>query len=224
VKKKLLIFGTGGGAELAFKKIKKKKDIEIFGFVEFQKYYKKKLFLNLPVIKFENLNKSHVKNFLIIVHKNFDNLNQDRTNIYKIFKKKKFKFYSYIDPSLDLNFKVGENCFILSNQSICEDVKIGNNVVMWSHNHIGDRTIIKDNVWITSCVSIGGDCNIGEDTFIGMNATIAHDTKIEKKNLIGANSLITSNTKKFDTFIVKTTKKTNIKSTDFVKLYNLDEK
>ena len=224
MKKKLLIFGTGGGAELAFKKIKKKKDIEIFGFVEFQKYYKKKLFLNLPVIKFENLNKSHVKNFLIIVHKNFDNLNQDRTNIYKIFKKKKFKFYSYVDPFLDLNFKVGENCFILSNQSICEDVKIGNNVVMWSHNHIGDRTIIKDNVWITSCVSIGGDCKIGEDTFIGMNATIAHDTKIGKKNLIGANSLITSNTKKFDTFIVKTTKKTNIKSTDFVKLYNLDEK
>ena len=95
---------------------------------------------------------------------------------------------------------------------------------MWSHNHIGDRTVIKDNVWITSCVSIGGDCVIGQDTFIGMNATIAHDTKIEKKNLIGANSLITSNTKKFDTFIVKTTKKTNIKSTDLVKFYNLDDK
>ena len=223
MRKKLLIFGTGGGAELAYKKILKKDDIDVCGFVEFKKFVKKNFFLKLPVIKFENLNKNHAQNYLMFIHKNFNNLNEDRTNIYKLLKNKNFKFYSYIDPTLEINFKYGENCFILGSQSICDDVKIGNNVVMWTHNHVGDRSVIKDNVWITSCVSIGGDCKIGDYSFLGMNSTIAHNTKIGKKNLIGANSLITSDTKKFDTYIVKTTKRSRIKSVDFVKLYKLDE-
>ena len=221
--KKLLIFGTGGGAKLAYEKILEKNDIDIYGFVEFKKFYKKK-YLNKPVFMFEKINSQYYKNFLVFIHKNFNNLNEDRTKIYKKFKKMKFKFYSYIHPSLKYkNIKFGENCFILENQSICSDVKIGNNVVMWTHNHIGDRTEIKDNVWISSSVTIGGDCMIEKNCFLGMNSTISHGVKIKENNLIGANALISKNTHKNQVFITESTKPAKVNSKEFVKKFQFDE-
>lgn len=221
--KKLLIFGTGGGARLAYEKIIEKKDVEVIGFIEFKKFYKKR-YLNKPVFIFEKINTKYNKKFIIFIHKNFNNLNEDRTKIYKIFKKMKFRFYSYVHPSIiNKKFKIGENCFILENQSICADVKIGNNVVMWTHNHIGDRSIIKDNVWISSSVTIGGDCCIGKNSFLGMNSTISHSLKVADNNLIGANSLISKNTKKNQVFITESTKPAKINSKEFVKRFQFDE-
>jgi len=64
-KKKLIIFGTGGAAKLAYEKISAKNDIEIQGFLEFKKYYKNNTFLVKNVYKFENINKNFVKKPLL---------------------------------------------------------------------------------------------------------------------------------------------------------------
>lgn len=67
---------------------------------------------------------------------------------------------------------VGENCFILENQTIQPTVRIGNNVMIWSGNHLGHGSIIGDHTYIASHVVISGHCRIGQRCFLGVNATI----------------------------------------------------
>jgi sugar O-acyltransferase (sialic acid O-acetyltransferase NeuD family) len=218
IMKPILIIGTGGAARLAYDEITKKK-ISIFGFVEFKKFYRKKNYLNKPVIKFEEITPDLVEKFNFFYLKSYDDLNELRSKNFLIFKKKKFKFISYIsdEVKLDPSISVGENTFILGGQTICSDVKIGNNVVIWSHNHIGDRTTVEDHVWISSSVSIGGDAVIGIKSFLGLNSTICNSVKIAKENFIGANALITKNTNNYEVFIEQSTAKLNINSKVFFK-------
>ena len=69
-------------------------------------------------------------------------------------KKKGYDFYSYVSPKATvLTNKIGENCFILEDNTIQPFVEIGNNCVLWSGNHIGHHGKIDDHVFITShCV------------------------------------------------------------------------
>ena len=216
--KPILIIGTGGAAKLAYNEISKKK-LSIYGFVEFKKFYNKKNYLNKPVIKFEDITDDLVKKFNFFYLKNYDDLNDIRAKNFIIFKKKSFKFISYIsdEVKLDRNILIGENTFILGGQTFCSGVKIGNNVVIWSHNHIGDRTIVEDHVWISSSVSIGGDSLIGCKSFLGLNSTICNSVKVGKDNFIGANALITKNTNNFEVYINPSTKKLDINSKIFFK-------
>ena len=68
----------------------------------------------------------------------------------------------------DLN--IGDNCFILENQTIQPTVKIGNNVMIWSTNHLGHNCQIKDHVYLASGITVSGHTVIGERTFVGVNA------------------------------------------------------
>tara|TARA_B100001093_G_scaffold204614_1_gene196729 strand:- start:15403 stop:16086 length:684 start_codon:yes stop_codon:yes gene_type:complete len=219
-KKKLIIFGTGGAAKLAYEKISAKNDIEIEGFLEFKKYYKNNSFLGKKVYKFENISKAFIKKYLLFYLKGYDELNKIREENFNLFKKKNFKFYSYIctKPPKENNVKIGDNCFILENQSLCSNVVIEDNVVIWSNNHIGDRTKISRHSWISSSISIGGDVKIGKNTFIGLNATICNSLRVGKNNFIGSNAHIAKDTKNDEVYIVKPTKKLEINSFRFSKM------
>jgi carbonic anhydrase/acetyltransferase-like protein (isoleucine patch superfamily) len=85
---------------------------------------------------------------------------------------------------------VGENCFILDNQSISLDVRIGNNVVMWSSNHIGDCTTIADHAWISSHVTVAANVHIGERAFVGIGATVSNGSHIGREGFVGARVMI----------------------------------
>jgi acyl-[acyl carrier protein]--UDP-N-acetylglucosamine O-acyltransferase len=90
----------------------------------------------------------------------------------------------------DLN--IGDNCFILENQTIQPTVEIGNNVMIWSGNHLGHGSIIHDHVYISSHVVISGHCNIDERTFLGVNATVKDFTKIGKDVFIAMDASVIS--------------------------------
>jgi sugar O-acyltransferase (sialic acid O-acetyltransferase NeuD family) len=68
--------------------------------------------------------------------------------------------------------KIGENCFILENQTIQPTVSIGNNVMIWSGNHLGHGSSIGDHTYSASHVVISGHCKIGQRCFFGVNATL----------------------------------------------------
>ena len=71
------------------------------------------------------------------------NLNRIREKIYNEGKKKGYDFYSYVSPKATvLTNKIGENCFILEDNTIQPFVEIGNNCVLWSGNHIGHHSKI----------------------------------------------------------------------------------
>jgi sugar O-acyltransferase (sialic acid O-acetyltransferase NeuD family) len=102
---------------------------------------------------------------------NFNRLRQEK---YDQAKAAGYRLVSYV-CSKSVNWPdtmIGDNCFVLENQTIQPGVHIGNNVMIWSGNHIGHGTEIGDHTYISSHVVISGHCNIGQRNFFGVNSTL----------------------------------------------------
>ena len=89
---------------------------------------------------------------------------------------------------------VGDNCFILEDNTIQPFVKIGSNVTMWSGNHIGHDSVVGDHCFITSQVVVSGHVTVGAYSFIGVNATLRNSITLAPATLVGAGAIIMKNT------------------------------
>ena len=74
----------------------------------------------------------------------YKKLNKLREEKYFQAKKLGYKLESFVSSKSVVSNKasIGDNCFILENQTIQPLVTIGNNVMLWSGNHIGHGTSI----------------------------------------------------------------------------------
>jgi sugar O-acyltransferase (sialic acid O-acetyltransferase NeuD family) len=195
--KKLIIVGNGETALLAYEYFTFDSQYEVVAF-SVEKDYMKDIYLNnLPVVPFEGLiDKFSIESHEIFIAVSSSNLNRLRTKFYLAAKEMGYSLASYVSSKAFLwpNVKIGENCFILENNTIQPFVEIGNNVTLWSGNHIGHRSVIKDHCFITSHVVISGFCVIKESSFIGVNSTISDNIIIERDCLISLGSVISKNT------------------------------
>lgn len=190
---KVVVFGTELIAELAHYYLTTDSEHEIVAFTKNQAYIKEDetSFCGLPLVPFEEVTTlyppSEYKFFAPLSERK---MNQNRAKIYAEVKEKGYSFISYISSKATvLTDQIGENCFILEDNTIQPFVKIGNDVVLWSGNHIGHHGEIKDHVFFTSHVVLSGRCIVGEYTFVGVNATIRDGCEIGEGTLIamGAN-------------------------------------
>ncbi len=194
--KKLFIFGTGTIAEIAYYYFSTETNYKICGFVEYKKFIRKKKIYNLPVIALENIQKFFPsRDYFGFVAIGYRSLNDDRSKVYKLLKKKKYKLASFVSKKSHIakNVKIGDNCLILEKQIIQPFTQIGNNVTLWCGNIIGHHCKIKDNCFITSNVVVAGYSSIGENTFIGIKTAIKDKSKIGKYCAILMNSSIGKN-------------------------------
>jgi sugar O-acyltransferase (sialic acid O-acetyltransferase NeuD family) len=194
---KVILFGTGRGADVAFRFLKRDSDHVVCGFSTEREYLKQDTFHDLPVVAFEEVERQFPPGeykFLILL--GYQRMNALRAEKYLQAKAKGYEFISYVNSQFyraeDLN--VGENCFILDNQSISLDVKIGNNVVMWSSNHVGDLSSIGDHSWLASHVTVAADVTVQPYCFLGIGATIANKLTLGPRTFVGANALVASAT------------------------------
>lgn len=213
--KKLIIFGIGEQAELAYYYFKNESDYQVCGFTVDQAYIQNNTFLdNLPVIPLEELEqKCSPAEYAAFVAIGYSKVNQIRAQKYQVLKDKGYNFASFVS-SKATNYaqNIGENCFILEDNTIQPFVKIGNNVTLWSGNHIGHHSIIKDHCFITSQVVVSGGCIIGESTFIGVNSTLRDHIEIGSHNVIGAGCLILANTENKHVYMEKATELSRVPS------------
>jgi sugar O-acyltransferase (sialic acid O-acetyltransferase NeuD family) len=199
--KKVIIFGCKDLAQLSKFYIendpKYLNEYSVVAFCVSKDHKNLDIFENIPVYEFENIEKYFSpEEFLFFVPMTGVSMNSIRQKIYDEVKKKGYKLFSYVS-SYCTNFakNIGENCFILEDNTIQPFVEIGNNVVMWSGNHIGHHSVVKDNVFFTSHVVLSGHCFVGENSWIGVNSTIRDSVNIMPKTLIGMGSLVTRDTK-----------------------------
>jgi sugar O-acyltransferase (sialic acid O-acetyltransferase NeuD family) len=184
--KQLLIFGTGEIGELAYFYFSNDTSWKIFGFVCDDEYFKEETFLGLPCIRFSEISTYPSKDYAVHVALSYRKLNRVREEKYNIFKSLGYELPSYISSKSTIWSKnIGDNCFILEDQTIQPNVQIGNNVMLWSGNHIGHGSIIENHVYVASHVVISGHCRIGERTFIGVNAATKDFITIGKDCFIG---------------------------------------
>lgn len=194
---KIVLFGIGRGADVAYRYLVRDSEHEICAFTVDRKYIRSATFRNLPVVPFEEIEHhfppdSH-QMFILL---GYQEMNALRERKYIEAKGKGYRFINYVcsDFFRGDNLEIGENCFILDNQSICLDVKIGNNVVMWSSNHIGDMSAVRDHAWISSHVTIAANVTVSENSFLGVGATISGRVTLGKASFVGAHALISSDT------------------------------
>ena len=174
-KKKLVIFGTSEIASLAKYYFDHDSDYEVVAFTVDDSYCESDTFENLPLIPWSQVQKSFPPlNFHMHVALSYMKLNQLRQEKYEQTKAAGYELASYVcSKSVTWpDLTIGDNCFILENQTIQPTCKIGNNVMLWSGNHIGHGTEIGDHTYLASHVVISGHCKIGERCFIGVNSTL----------------------------------------------------
>ena len=118
-------------------------------------------------------------------------------------KKRGYTLVNYISTRCSnlTQFPIGDNCFILEDNTIQPYVRIGNNVTLWSGNHIGHDSVIEDHNFISSHVVISGHCTIKSYCFLGVNATLRNGITIAEENIIGAGAIIMKNTKHKDVYL-----------------------
>jgi len=193
---KVVIFGVRDLAQLAKFYLELDSPYEVAGFTVHQQYIPEtKSYLGLPVVPFETVEQSFppagYKFFSPITGQK---MNKFRESIYLEAKAKGYSFISYVSSRASIfNTDVGENSFILEDNTIQPFVKIGNNVVLWSGNHIGHHSTIGNNVFFTSHVVLSGHCIVEPYSWFGVNCTIRDGLTIAEGSLIAMGSCLTKN-------------------------------
>ncbi len=207
-KKKAIIFGTGSFAEVAHYFLTHDSEYEVIAFTISKKEIQHSKFLDLPLIAFEDIDKKFSpKDFEMYIAIGYSRMNEIREKFYFEAKNKGYTLLSYISSKSNIFTNIiGDNCFILEDNTIQPYVNIGNNVVLWSGNHIGHHSKIASHIWISSHVVVSGHCIIKDNCFIGVNATLRDSITLEKKTLIGAAALVMKNTKEKEVYVSERTK------------------
>lgn len=190
---KVIIFGVLDTAELAHFYLDTDSEHEVVAFTVSKEFMVISEFLNLPVIPFEDIEKFYPpSDFYLFAPMTGKNMNQNREKIYLLGKKKGYTFITYISSKATVyNNSIGENCFILEDNTIQPFTSIGNNVILWSGNHIGHHGKINDHVFFTSHVVMSGHCIIESNCFFGVNSTIRDFTNVSKGTLLAMGACLT---------------------------------
>jgi sugar O-acyltransferase (sialic acid O-acetyltransferase NeuD family) len=219
--RRIVIFGTGTGAETARRYIEQDSPHEVVGYIVDREFLGAASIKGRPVVALEDaVITFSPDDVLAFVPLGSARINMLRAEKYQLLKSLGYRFLTYVHSSnkLDGHCAIGENCFILENQSVNFDATIGNNVVIWSGCQIGDRSRIDDHAFLAAHVVLNGDVAVGEYAYLGSNCNISNGVHIARQSFIGANALITQDTGERAVHVVEATPAAGIDSLRFVRL------
>lgn len=216
MRRRLVIFGAGDIAELAHYYFKTDSDYEVVAFTVDASYVRETSFCGLPLVAFEDVARHYPpESHDFFVALSYSKLNAVRKEKFLSAKEKGYRLASYISSRATLlnDGQVGENCFVLENNTVQPFVKLGNNVTLWSGNHIGHHSVIHDHTFIASHVVISGGVEIGEQCFVGVNATLRDHIKIGEKCVLGAGALLLADAAPEGVYLGTATERSKVPST-----------
>lgn len=216
---KVIIFGAGRAADVAYRYLTADSEHEIVAFTVDQAFLRDDRMRGLPVVPFETVQTAFPPaDYKILVFMGFEKMNQLRRDKYLEAKAKGYECITYLSSHLTSveTPVIGENCFILEGQILNMDVRIGDNVVMWSGNHIGDGSRIMDHCWLSSHVCIAGSVTIEPLSVLGINASVSHNVTVRSGSFVGANAHISADTEENGVYILPSTPKAPLSSDRFL--------
>lgn len=195
--KKLLIFGTGELANIAYEYFTFDSEYEVIAFSVDKEFISSSEYLGLPVIPYSKISSTFDSHEIsIFVAVGATSMNSARTTIFDRVKNDGIKFASYVSSRAFVwhNVEIGENVFVFENNTLQPFTKIEDNCILWSGNHIGHRTVVRANTFISSHCVVSGYCEIGQNSYLGVNCTINDKVKVAPRTLLGSGSVITKDT------------------------------
>lgn len=219
--KPLVIFGLGDIAQLAHYYFTTDSIYKVVAFTVDAEYLTESNFCGLPVVPFKELQALYPpERYELFVALSYSRLNAVRKEKFLAARDMGYSLPGYISSKATVLNQggVGENCFILEDNTIQPFVRIGDNVTLWSGNHIGHHSIIKDHAFIASHVVISGGVEIGEQCFIGVNATLRDHIKVGDRCVLGAGTLLLSDAEADGLYIGAATQRAAVSSTRLKKI------
>jgi sugar O-acyltransferase (sialic acid O-acetyltransferase NeuD family) len=193
----LVIFGAGDIARLAHFYFTRDSDHQVAAFTVNAEYRTGNSFQDLPLVDFEDVTLRYPpEKFRMFVALSYARMNRLRAEKYFNAKEKGYELLSYVSSrcSFLTDHPIGDNCFILEDNTVQPFVRIGNNVTLWSGNHIGHDATIDDHCFLASHIVVSGYVHIRSYCFLGVNATIRNSIEIAAETLIGAGAVIMKDT------------------------------
>ena len=201
---KIVVLGVGEIADLAHYYFTNDTEHEVVAFTLDKGYIQDSTFKGLPIVDFEDVEKTYPpEDYQMFVAIGYKRVNKAREEKYSQAKGKGYSLESYISSRANVfdNVTIGDNCFVLEDNTLQPFCRVGNNVVAWSGNHIGHHSRIEDHCFITSHVVISGGVVVEPYCFLGVNATIRDHITIARENVIGAGCLITRDTQPREVYV-----------------------
>lgn len=194
---KIIIFGIQDFAELAHYYIKNDSVHEVVAFCVNEQFLPEdKTFRGLPVVAFETVETQYPPSeYQFFAPMAPNKMNRLREQVYHAIKDKGYLIISYISTkATHFDNPIGDNCFILEDNTIQPFTTIGSNVIMWSGNHIGHHSIIRDHIMFTSHVVMSGHCTIENYCTLGVNSTIRDGITLAEGTFVAMAASIIKNT------------------------------
>ncbi len=206
---KIVIFGAGDIARLADFYFSTDSEHEVVAFTVDPAYLTGETFLDRPLIPFDRVASAYPpSSYKMFVALSYAKMNQVREAKRSDARAAGYDLVSYVSSrcSFLTQYQIGDNCFILEDNTVQPFVRIGNNVTLWSGNHIGHDSTIGDHSFVSSHVVVSGNVKIGSNCFIGVNATLGNGITIAAFTLVGAGALIMKDTTAHSVFAPSRTK------------------
>ena len=219
--KPIVIFGAGDIAELAHYYFTTGAKREVVAFTVDSAFLAVPEFHGLPVAAFEDIEVQFPPDTHdMFVALSYTNLNKLRADKFRAAKEKGYRLTSYLSSHATIlnDGRIGDNCFILEDNTIQPFVTIGDNVTLWSGNHIGHHSAIGDHCFLASHVVVSGGVVIEESCFIGVNATLRDHVRIGAKSVIGANALVLADVEAEGVYIGPATERSRVPSSRLRKI------
>src|SRR3954447_9082904 len=215
---KIIVFGVQDFAQLARFYLQHDSGHEVAAFSVSEQYLSAEgMFEGLPVIAFEKIEESHPPGeYFFFAPMSPKGMNRSRESVYNQIKAKGYGLISYISSKATIfpGAQIGDNCFLLEDNTIQPFTTIGSNVVLWSGNHIGHHCVIKDHVSFTSHVVLSGHCVVEPYCFFGVNATIRDGMHIAEGTFVAMAATITRDTEPWGVYKGSPAKKGDVLSSD----------
>lgn len=200
---KAILFGTTGQAEVFDYLLTHDSEYEVVAFTCSAAFRQSDTIYGRPLVDFEDIELRYPPSqYAMHVALGYNDRNKLRERFYHEAKAKGYRLLTYVS-SRCTNYAaaIGDNCFVLEDNTLQPFVTLGNNIVLWSGNHVGHHSTIEDHVFMASHVVVSGYCRIGANSFVGVNCTLRDGTSIGKDNVLGAGCLIVKDTPPGTTWI-----------------------
>lgn len=211
----VVIFGTGEMAQLAHFYFSCDSDRPVSAFTVDQAFVTEAEFCMLPVIPFDAIAQQFPpEEHDLFVALGYSRRNELRKQKYLAGKTMGYGFASYVSSRATTfpGIEIGENCFILEDNTLQPFAMIGNNVTLWSGNHIGHHSKIGDHCFLASHIVVSGGVTIEESCFVGVNATLRDHITIGARCVIGAGALILADTAPEGVYVGSATQRSRVPS------------
>ena len=190
---KLVVFGAGDIARLAHFYFTTDSEHQVVAFAVDADYRQAESFLDLPLVAIGDLaGRFPPSSHAMFVALSYAKMNRVREAKYDQARALGYRLVNYVSSRCTLLTRepIGDNCFILEDNTVQPFVAIGSDVTLWSGNHIGHDSTIGDHTFISSHVVVSGHVTIGRGCFLGVNATLRNGVRLGDRTLVGAGALV----------------------------------